>query len=181
MDKNKIKTLWTLFGIPACLILFGLILLLSPDSAVALVTKLIAWILIIAGILTVAKNLMNGSAATTMVDWLWAVLFLLVGGYMLANPLTISNLLGRILGILLVIQGANDLRKSRYGAAKTLGAITLVGGIVLILLPRTLTNTLLGFCGLVLIAIGVINLLGKLREYKQLGAGSDPNIIDADE
>ena len=62
-----------------------------------------------------------------------------------------------------------------------LSTVTLIAGIVLLLLPKTLINTILGFAGLVLIVIGAINLIDKLRHGNRITDGSDPNIIDADE
>lgn len=176
---NRIKKIWDLLGLHLLLILFGAILLLWPSSAVALVTKIMAWILILAGVWNVIKNLMNRIEGVK--SWIWAVLYLVVGGYMLANPLTISDLIGRVLGVMLITQGVRDLRKSHQTAGKALGGLTLAAGVILCLMPRTLTNTLLALAGLVLIAIGVINCFSRLRGYRQLEEGSDPNIIDADE
>lgn len=177
MDMKKLKKLWDLCGMQLLLILFGAILLLFPDSAVALVTKLIAWILVLVGGVMIFKSL---SRHEDVKKWIMPALGALAGGYMLANPLVVSNLIGRILGVLLIIQGMNDLRKSRYQSAKVLGGLTFGAGLVLMLIPRALVNTLLALVGLVLIVIGVINCADKLRHGGRLEEGSDPNIIDAE-
>lgn len=176
MEKGK--KIWNLCGGYLLLILCGAVLVLLPNSAVALVTKILAWFLVAAGIYNVIKNLTKGD--TTAKDWLWTVLYLGVGGYMLVNPMAISDLVGRILGTLLMIQGLNDLRRSSYESAKFLGALAIVGGMLLVVIPRTLVNTLLALVGLVLIVIGIINCVGKLRHAGKLEEGSDPNIIDAE-
>lgn len=177
MDTKKLKKLWDLCGMQLLLILFGAILLLFPDSAVALVTKVIAWILVLVGAVMIIKSL---SRHEDVKKWIMPALGVLVGGYMLANPLVVSNLIGRILGVLLMIYGLNDLRKSRYQSAKVLGGLTFGAGLVLMLIPRALVNTLLALVGLVLIVIGVISCADKLRHSGRLEEGSDPNIIDAE-
>ena len=177
MNINKLNNLCSTFGFPATIILFGLILLISPDSATALVFQLIGWILVIAGAgkaIFMAKK----SAISNAGGWIAAAVCVAAGIFLLKKPLVLSNLLGRFLGILLLVEGAQDLR--RHGENRLMAIITAGAGIVLFLLPRTLANVLLTLCGAVLIIVGVLNLLGRLRNYRQLAEPSDPNIIDAD-
>lgn len=180
MNKNQITKNWQLFAMPALVILVGLILLFNPDSAIALVTGALAWIFIAFGVIRVIV-ILTGHEGANPTKWIWPVLALMVGVYFLKNPLVLANVVGRVIGILIFLEGLDDLRKSRHGAAKILAIITMAIGLILFILPRTLTNTVLGICGLVLIVIGVCNLLSKFRDYKALEEGSDPNIIDADE
>lgn len=161
------------------MILCGGLLLFFPDSAVALVTKIVAWVLVGIGVFKVMKNLKD--SATYWGDWVATVLYFLLGGYLLVNPLAISETIGRFLGILLIIHGMSDLRASRYGSGRAIGILTAVAGMVLVVIPRTLFNTLLGLAGLVLLIVGIINLVDKLRHGRYLDQGGDPNIIDADE
>lgn len=179
MDFNRILTFIKRFASELFLIVCGAVLLFFPNSAVALVTKLMAFILIVSGIISIIKNLDRKKSGFDA--WIWPICYLLGGFYLMANPLTISNLAGRLLGLFLVVTGTQKLRGSTYGSAKALGLVSLVAGIVLVALPKTLINTLLGFCGIVLIIIGGINLLDKLRHDRYLDEGRDPNIIDADE
>lgn len=179
MTMNRIKDILRLCWVQLLMILCGAVLVFFPDSAVALATKVLAWILVIVGIFRVIGNL--NDRQKDMGDWVFALLFLLAGFYMIANPLSITNLIGRIFGLVLILQGAKDLKGSVHGSAKILSLVTLIAGIVLFLLPKTLINTVLGLAGLVLIVIGAINMIDKLRHGNRLTDGSDPNIIDADE
>lgn len=179
MDFNRIFTFIKHFASELFLIVCGAVLIFFPNSAVALVTKLMACILIVSGVFGVIKNL--NRRTSDFGTWIWPIGYLVAGFYLMANPLTISNLAGRLLGLFLVVTGTQKLRDSSYGSSKVLGLVSLVAGIVLVALPKTLINTLLGFCGIVLIVIGGINLLDKLRHDRYLGEGRDPNIIDADE
>lgn len=179
MDFNRIWTFIKHFASELFLMLCGAVLILFPNSAVALVTKLMACILIGAGVIKAVQNL--DRKTSDFGDWIWAAGYFLVGFYLLANPLTISKLAGRVLGLILMISGMQKYRRASYGSGRALGLVSLVAGVVLVVLPKTLINTLLGFCGIVLIVIGGINLLDKLRHDRYLDEGSDPNIIDADE
>lgn len=177
MDRNRIFDIVKICAVPVLMIVLGLVLLFMPDSAVALVTKAAAWILLIIG----GAGILGNLSGATVRSWISAGLYLLIGGYMLANPLTVSNLIGRIFGLVLMVQGFQDLGRSRYGASRVLALVTVAAGVVLLVLPRALTNTVLGFAGLVLIAVGICNLLGRFGQVRKLSSGSDPNIIDADE
>lgn len=179
MDFNRILTFIKHFASELFLILCGAVLLFFPNSAVALVTKVMAWILIGSGIIKVVQNLDRKKSGFDA--WIWPVGYLLVGFFLLSNPLAISDLAGRVLGLFLMITGVQKFREASYGSGKALGLVSLVSGVVLMALPKTLINTLLGFCGIVLIVIGAINLIDKLRHDRYLDEGRDPNIIDADE
>ena len=179
MDFNRIITFIKHFASELFLILCGAVLLFFPNSAVALVTKVMAWILIGSGVLGIIKNLDRKKSGFDA--WIWPIGYLLVGFFLLSNPLAISDLAGRVLGLFLMITGVQKFREASYGSGKALGLVSLVSGVVLMALPKTLINTLLGFCGIVLIVIGAINLIDKLRHDRYLDEGRDPNIIDADE
>ena len=179
MDMNRILKVAKRCAGEIFMILCGLLLLLMPDTAVALVTKVVAWVLVVIGVIKVMNNLKDSGAYWG--SWVYPVLCLLAGGYLLVNPLAISETIGRLLGILLIIHGINDLRQSRHGSGKAISILTAVAGIVLVLIPRTLINTLLSVAGLVLLIVGIVNLVDKLRHNRYLAEGGDPNIIDADE
>lgn len=175
---EKLKNILNLCGTHLAMILCGAVLVLFPDSAVTLVTKAVAWLLIILGVYNAVKLL---SGCRTGKGWFYTISGLLLGGIILANPLLLSNFLGRFFGMLLMIQGLGDLVRSHQKSAQFLNVLTLLVGLVLVLIPRTLINTALALVGLVLIVIGAVNCLGKLGFSRRLKENSDPNIIDADE
>lgn len=181
MDKQRFKALWRLFCLPVLLIVVGLILMIKPDSAIILVTKLLAWACVIIGA-AVAISIATDKSRSGLSGWFWPALCLVaVGVYFLAKPLTLANVIARVIGVVMIIGGVDDLRGSRYGISRGVAILMLVAGVVFVILPSTLIHTVLGVCGLILLIIGVVELLGKLREMKRLESGSTPNIIDADE
>ena len=54
-----------------------------------------------------------------------------------------------------------------------------MAGVVLILLPMTTSRLMFSLCGLVVLIIGIVMLLDRLRDRKRLNEPEDPNIIDA--
>ena len=176
MQKKTISYYLTNFGLHLLTILAGLILLLNPDGAVALVTKLIGWVLVIG----CAARLIS-LAVGNQLHWRMSTFFtgaaLGLGVLLLAKPLILANLMGTVFGILLLIEGLGNLRAGGLSLAT---ALTIVAGLVLIIIPRSLTQTLLAVFGIVLIFIGIVNLLDQFRATKRLNNGSNAKIIDAD-
>lgn len=180
MDKQKVLKLFKLFFLPALLIGLGVVLVVNPDSAIALVTKIIAWVLVGVGVVSVLAILID-KTYDQVGKWVVPVICLAVGGYFLAHPLVLANIAARVIGIVMIVGGIGDLKESHYRAGKGLAIVMIVAGAVFVLMPSTLTHAILALVGLVMAIIGIVELLEKLREVKQLEAGEKPTIIDADE
>ena len=179
MKKDRIMKLLNLVGIPVLATVLGLLLLINPDSATVMVAKALGWLLVIFGA-GKAISMANKHTGTTG-GWIVAAANVIIGVLVLKNPLLLAESLGKFLGILLVIRGVGDLRRSNYQKAKILAIVTLIVGAVLILMPMILTRTILRLCGLVVAVIGIVNIVEKLQEVKRLEDGRRPDIIDAEE
>ena len=171
------ENLLSAIGVHILTVLAGLILLVNPDGATALVTRILGWVLVICGaarlvIPTLAKRSIHPGA------WIGNGLCIAGGVLLLSKPLVLADFIGLILGVCILLEG---LRSFFSGGSRVLAAITIVVGVVLILLPRTLIQAILGLCGIVLMIIGVVNILGALRTRKRLDEARDPNIIDAEQ
>ena len=110
---------------------------------------------------------------------LGALACLVVGVWLLKNPLLLAAGIGRLVGILLLIRGIQDLLSSNYGRGKVLSLITALLGLVLILLPMTTSRVVFSLCGLVVLVVGITMLIDRLRLRRLMGGDDDPNIIDA--
>ena len=176
MNTKKIENYVNAFGLPVLTVVAGLVLLLNPDGAAALVTKLVGWILVIAGAARLIGPALKHQQIPTS-TWFGSGGAILAGVVLLARPMILADSIGRLFGILLLIEGFRNLRES---GVRLLTVLTIAAGVVLFIMPRTLTQTLLSICGIVLIVIGVINFLGRLNQTKRLQENRDPNIIDAD-
>ena len=102
-----------------------------------------------------------------------------MGGWLTNNPLALAAWVGRFVGILLVVDGIQDIiHLKNQGQRFALSLIVTVVGAVLILLPMTTTRLVFSLCGGVVLIIGIVMLLDRLKGRKQLNSG-DSNIIDA--
>ena len=170
MNKRKVLEAVNRYGMPATTILLGLILLLVPDSAAALITYGIGGVLLLGGALFAVGAFLDRSVSKGF----WALICLSIGGMLLGNPLLLARNLGRFLGIWLAIEGGDCLRKGN----RVFGTVILVAAVALVLSPMTLSRLVFSVCGLVVLVIGIGMLADRIRNQKYLDKGDD-NIIDA--
>lgn len=163
---------------PVMLILLGLILVVSPDSASALIANILGWVLVALAIgcgiaaLVSPRNRVWKVAA--------AIIFAMAGGYLHTHPLMLAYTIGRFCGIFLLISGFHGIRYNRsLGRRFLLPGIQTVVGLLLFLLPMSVSRFLFSICGIVILLVGIAMLLDNLRPGKRLKESEDPNIIDA--
>ena len=170
MNKRKFTAMVNRYGMPVTTILLGLILLIAPDSAAAIIAYGVGGILTLAGIVMGIGALLDRSFS----KGIWAVGCLAIGGALMGNPLLLARNLGRFLGVWLAIEGGDCLRKG----SRNFGVILLVAAVLLVLSPMTLSRLVFSVCGLVVLVMGVWMLVNRIREGNYLDKGDD-NIIDA--
>ena len=178
MKKQDLLSLAKLLLVPVLLILLGLILVVNPDAASVLISRLLGYVLIACAIGTgvAAIFCQNGKVGKGMIS----VVLAIVGGWLMAHPLLLVAWISRFLGMLIMVNSGVELyyavKHNRnvvfYGAATAVGAI-------LILLPMTASRLVFTLCGVAVLAIGAVMLLDRLRSRRWLPEGDDPNIIDA--
>lgn len=187
-NRKKWSNLINLLLLPVVLVILGLVLISNPDAASALIAKVLGWCLVGAGAI---------SAIVTLTGWplkavsriITTALLMVLGIYLLSNPLALAANLGKLVGIVLIIQGARGLWEAwtLASAAKAfkpnfwLALATLAIGIFLLVFPMTTSRLVFRLCGIVLVIIGAVNLITRLRTYQALEGPDDPNIIDADQ
>ena len=174
MDYRKIERFLMDTGKYLWVLLCGLVLLFNPEGATVLVTKFIGWALVIICALKLIK-LAVGDRLHWGREAFYSGACLCVGVILLAKPMLIANLIGRTIGIILMVWGLSALKD---GCSKLIAILTAAAGLVLVCIPASLTNTLLSLCGIIMIATAVVNIIAVVRLQKNL-PGSDPNIIDA--
>lgn len=177
--KNMNFEAWVkLLATPLILILLGAVLVFSPDSAAALLVRILGWLLIAACVGTVIFAVTCPGGLVGKV--LGAVILGLSGIWMVTHPLGLAAWLGRLVGILLLIQGIQDLVYYRLRSGSWIAPALMVGaGAVLVLLPMTTSRLVFVVIGIVLLALGVLTLVDRIRRNRDFGEPHDPNIIDA--
>ena len=174
MKKNQLLYRIRRIVLPVLLILMGLVLVLFPDSASALLSSLMAWGMVLVGIGCLLVSVLSLNRLSLGILGAIAVL---LSGFLLKNPLFLARNAGRILGILLALEGIGSFRKVPEG--RLLGMLTLIGAIVLLTAPMTASRLVFGLCGLLLVALGIGQLLILNRHRRFLNGDNDSNIIDA--
>lgn len=163
---------------PSVLILLGLVLTFSPDSATTLLIQIIGWVLIAAAVgLGISAVAIPGGTTSKVIG---AAIFGVAGIWMVSHPLSLAAWFGRLIGILLMIQGAQDLifLRSRLGSA-FLPLLTAIVGAVLLVLPMTTSRLVFSAIGVVVLIIGITMLVDRIRHRRELNEPDNPNIIDA--
>lgn len=177
MKKNDILSWTRLLLAPVLVILLGLLLLVNPDSASALISRLLGWLLAILAVGFGIAALVSDRGRTGKV--IAAIALAVGGGVLTRNPLLLASFAGRVVGILLMIDGVQDiLNARRRGVRFLLPMIVTVMGAVLVLMPMTASRLVFSLCGLVVMIIGIMMLLDRLRKPRLSGGKSD--IIDAE-
>lgn len=187
MKKYTPAQLVRMLAGPALMVLLGLVLLFSPDTASALVGKLVAWCCILAAV-ALGAGAVRGDSARRNNRITWVVIFFAAGIWMLMNPLTIARILGRLLGIALLIRGGQKISediqshggKIVMAPGFVLAAVTALAGLILVVLPLATSRLVFNLVGIVMICVGIAQGLDNIRGKGLLEAGSDPNIIDVE-
>ena len=175
MDFKKIEKFLLDTGKYVWILLCGLVLTFNPEGATVLVTKFVGWALVAIFAIKLIK-LAVGDRLHWGRDAFYSGACMCIGVILLAKPMIIANLIGRTIGIILMIWGLSAIKD---GHSKLTAVITVLAGLSLICIPASLTNALLTVCGIIMVAIAVMNILSRIRERKRISGNDTPNIIDA--
>ena len=183
MKKYAIPELLNLLGMPALTVVLGAVLLFSPDTASALVGKILGWLCVL-GALGFAFGSRSGDSRRGSAG---GILLGVLGVWMLTNPLFPAKILGRVLGLFLLLRGIRELRlhlpqngKFSLKAGLVLPAAAALMGLVLMLSPLATSRLLFSIVGIVLICFGLAEGYDRLQGRKRLEQSGNPDIIDVE-
>ena len=179
MKDSNLKTMVKLLMAPVLVMALGLVLLINPDSASVLVSRVVGFVLTLAGIGCVIGAIFSSQGRIGKI--LSAVIFLGASGWLNANPLMLASILGRFVGIFLMINGLQDLRRAwqRQQGFVVPAVVAAVGFALTVLMPLSVSRLVFTLCGIVILVIGIVMISDRLKKRLWLDDGSDPNIIDA--
>ena len=178
MKKDEILSLLKLLLAPALVIVLGLVLIVNPDSASALIARIIGWVIIAVAIGNGVSAIFNEKGRISKA--ICAVVLAMVGGWLVKNPLALAAWIGRIVGVLLIIDAVQDiLQLRRQGRSFLFPLIVAAVGAVLVLMPMTTSRVVFSLCGVLVLVVGVVMLIDRLRGKRRLQEPKDPDIIDA--
>ena len=176
MKKQDLKMLVRLMLTPALMLLLGIVLVSRPDSASALIAKLLGWVLVLlgAGVLFSAFTVRQGLTGKV----LFSLLCLAAGAWILRNPLRLAAAIGRVAGLLILVRAVQDMiSAAQWKCGMTYALIAAAVGVLLIVLPMTTSRLVMTICGLVLLFLAVMMGLDRYRAFRHMDRG--PDIIDA--
>ena len=176
MKKHEISALIARFATPVALLVLGLVLLFCPDTASALISKMVGWGLVIAGIVMAVAMVVDGS--WSFMKTAGVLVLVGLGRWLMPHPLAWAAWGGRIIGVLVLLRGIRDFTQSSLTQGKILSVVTTVVGVMLIVLPMTASRLMFSLCGLVVLTVGCGMFAERIWERKRL-EGDDHNIIDA--
>lgn len=165
---------------PCLMAVLGIVLIFSPDSASRLIAQVLGWLVIaVGGFLAV-----SGIREKVLFRTLYGAACLLVGIFLIRNPLFLAKSIGRISGIVLLVRGIGDILESSQDKRELLIPILTAGlGGVLLLLPMTTSRMVIILFGVVLLLLGTATLAARIRLIRSRylpGADDDSQTIDVD-
>ena len=176
MKKQDLFSLLSLLLVPCLLILLGLILVVNPDAASAMVAGTIGYILIAAAVIGGIAAMVSSRGKIGKA--LFSVALAMIGIWLVQNPLILAAWIGRVLGILIIINVLPDLVYAvKQKRSFLFHALAVVAGGVLVMLPMTASRLVFSACGLGILAAGAWLLWERIRN-RQLPPDR-PDIIDA--
>lgn len=183
MNKFDWRGLLRNEGGSVLMIVFGVLLAMKPDLASTAVSALIGWVLILMGVALLLVGFLGRTGMGTVAS---GAVLLLVGNWFHRNPLMIASVLGFLLGIVVLKQGAQaarDVGRIKSGGGfwipgAVLAAVEILVGIRLILSPLSISRLVLSIIGVLMAACGACNLVAYNKGIRYIRAHDD--IIDAE-
>lgn len=159
------------------LLLFGLVLLIFPIESISIASKVIASILIIAGLSDIIYFLID-SGIKTKLDTIYFLLSLIaigIGIYTFVKPTWLITTINIVVGIILIISAIYNLRYLLKYTIKNylwwiftiISVIILVLGVIAIINPIEVASIITRLEGLSLIFDGIMTIL-IVNKYTKL-------------
>lgn len=164
------------------MIIFGLMLTVIPDLASGMLSAVLGWGLIAAGVAAIVVGFVGKLGLGPVVS---GAVLLLAGSWLHRNPLMIASVFGLLMGAVVLSQGWREMKNAgrikRAGGfwilSAVLAVVEIITGIRLIASPLLISRLVLRVCGILMIVCGACNLTAFGRNRKYL---NDSKIIDAD-
>lgn len=180
MTKQRIIYYIRQLFTPGLMVVLGLTLIFSPDSASALIAQVLGWLVAAAGTVLI----ISGAKGKVLSAALYGAACLLIGIWLIRNPLILAKSIGRISGLVLLVRGIGDIWESSQEKRELVIPILTAGlGAVLLLLPMTTSRVVMILFGLVLLLLGGTTFAARIRLIlaRKLPDPDDHNpVIDVD-
>lgn len=164
---KSIKT--NILGSALLCVILGIVLVIYPNTSLALVCRAVGVIVLITGAGFLISHVRGGIFSWFYkLDLILGVLFVILGGYILLNPLGLLSIIPIVFGVLLIYHGISDLRQAlelrkyeadRWWISIIIAVITIALGIMIMKNPFSTIDMLMRIIGICLIYDGLSDLL----------------------
>lgn len=169
------KLKWNMVIMAVLTVVMGAALILNPDAAALTICKLLGWIILISGAVSVVFYLKGRRGFWEASALVLAVIGIVLGVFIIRTPGIIVKFLGYLLAGVLLVHGINDIREAfeirrfldeRWNIALVLGIISILLGILILWNPFSSAAVLMTIIGISLVYDGITDLLIVLRAAK---------------
>ena len=175
------STVSVLWGV--LLIVFGMVAVASPFLAAVAVNALIAWLIILAGIVHLMLGFRTHGAGSMIWKILVGIAYVGFGGYLIARPVVGVASLTLVLATLFLVEGVLDIilfvkMRPMQGSGWVLldGIVSLLlGGMIYLQWPSSSAWAIGTLVGISLIFSGVARVMMSLAVRKATGVISPPS------
>ena len=160
------RTKLTVIVLGIAQVVLGVMMFMNPAGATISLARLVGWVLVFVGGVTIGSNLMRAGEA---VDYVVGGLELLLGIIMVVRPAFFVTYLFVILGIMVIITGINDIidagrvRADGTKISTGMGILTLIMGVAMLVTPFFFADLLVWVAGIALIVSGVTEVISGLK------------------
>lgn len=174
---NFLKKLKANIVISALLcILLGIVLVVWPDLSMQIVCTSVGAVLLIGGGVRLAVYFMTRDGSVyAQVNLVMGIILAVVGTWILLQPDKVLAIIPVIVGIVIILHGANNLRQAvtlckdkydKWWVVLILGLLTMGFGTLLVLRPFEALDTVVMFIGISLIFDGISDIWIVSRIYR---------------
>lgn len=162
---------------PVLTCVLGLYLIFRPGS----LTTSIAWVIGFLIALVGAGKLVSfiRDSRKDFLGLCIAIVLLVLGFSILNKPVNLEKQVGRVIGIVLLLQGIRGYVNPYAAHEKVTAILSCAAGVFLILIPLALSRLAVVVCGIVVLLIGVGMVIDLLLGDRDGHDSGDPDIIDA--
>jgi uncharacterized membrane protein HdeD (DUF308 family) len=181
-DDRRIGRLlwWLALGAALASVILGILILVWPDETLKVGAALFGLWLVVHGVIHVVRAIMSSGAdgGVRALDAIVGVLFIVGGVICLRNLLVSLFVVATIIGVTWLIGGlvgvvsafSSRYERTERWLAGGLGAISVLGGLIVLLWPGLTLLALVYFTGIWLVVLGLVQVFLVFRTRRALMA-----------
>ncbi|MCH3968732.1 MAG: DUF308 domain-containing protein [Atopobiaceae bacterium] len=182
MERFMKHTKWSVILAGIALAVLGIAFLVSPGTSLELLTLMLAWLLIIVGVVALVGCIRSPLPVMGQGDFLISIIAIIFGICVLVWPGVFVAFVYTLLGILILVSGFEDVSLAfaekranttwgmgmSWGWTLAFAIITIVLGLFVIVAPFTMAWAVMVVTGISLIFDGVTDVIVGIRMPKDL-------------